>query len=157
MRTEALGLVVLLVSACTVAEDAEEVSFTFTTMEQDVHDRVNAHRQSIGLEPLEADPAIGVESRAHSENMLAGTVDFGHDGFDGRVERIGESIEWMSTGENVATNQGFADPAATAVEGWLDSPPHRENIEGEFNLAGVGIAEGTDGLFYFTQIFALTN
>ena len=58
-------------------------------------------------------------------------------------------------GENVATNQGFPDPAETAVQGWLDSPPHRENIEGDFNLAGVGIAENADGLFYFTQIFAL--
>jgi len=139
------------------ASESDEEAFTFTAMETVVHDLVNAHRESMGLPALAEASAIGIESRAHSDNMLSGETEFGHDGFDGRVDRIGESIAWLSTGENVATNQGFSDPAATAVTGWLDSPPHRDNIEGDFNLAGVGIAEGPDGLYFFTQIFALTE
>ncbi len=152
------GLMALVIAsvACEPAVEDTEPIFEFTAMETEVHDLVNAHRQSIGLAPLTEEPAIGVESRIHSDNMLAGTTKFGHDGFDGRADRIGASVAWVAIGENVATNMGYADPVATAVEGWLNSPPHKENMEGDFNLAGVGIAE-TDGYYYFTQIFALVQ
>ena len=155
-----IGIPVLAIVAfgCTTeGGNDDDPDFVFTDMETEVHDLINAHRDSIGLAPFTEEAAIGVESRLHSENMLAGTTEFGHDGFEDRVDRIAETVFWVSTGENVATNQGFPDPVATAVEGWLDSPPHRDNIEGDFNLAGVGIAESADGLFFFTQIFALTE
>jgi uncharacterized protein YkwD len=40
-----------------------------------------------------------------------------------------------------------------AVDGWLGSPHHRENIEGNFDRTGVGIARSGDGTYYYTQIF----
>jgi uncharacterized protein YkwD len=55
--------------------------------------------------------------------------------------------------ENVAFNQGHRDPAADAVRGWLASRGHRENIEGPYELTGVGVVSNAKGEFYFTQIF----
>ena len=37
----------------------------------------------------------------------------------------------------------------------LYSPGHRKNMEGQFNLTGIGCARGKDGVFYFTQLFGL--
>ena len=43
--------------------------------------------------------------------------------------------------------------AREVVDGWLHSPGHRRNIEGDFRLTGIGLAEGSNGMIYFTQIF----
>ncbi len=47
------------------------------------------------------------------------------------------------------------DPAGAAVNAWLASTGHRQNIEGDYHLTGVGVASpDNDSLtFYFTQIF----
>ena len=57
-----------------------------------------------------------------------------------------------SAGENVAFTS-FADPATSAVTGWLNSPPHKANIEGGFDMTGIGIVQNSSGVYYFTQIF----
>jgi uncharacterized protein YkwD len=36
---------------------------------------------------------------------------------------------------------------------WLNSPGHRKNIEGPYNLTGIAMAKAKDGTMYFTQIF----
>ena len=60
------------------ASESDEEAFTFTAMETVVHDLVNAHRESMGLPALAEASAIGIESRAHSDNMLSGETEFGH-------------------------------------------------------------------------------
>jgi len=45
------------------------------------------------------------------------------------------------------------DTVTVAVDGWLGSPHHRENIEGNFDRTGVGVARARDGTWYYTQIF----
>jgi uncharacterized protein YkwD len=57
------------------------------------------------------------------------------------------------TAENVAFDQGHPDPPAAAVRGWLASCGHRENIEGPYELTGVGVVSNAKGEVYFTQIF----
>jgi uncharacterized protein YkwD len=52
--------------------------------------------------------------------------------------------------ENVASGQMSA---REVVDGWLNSPGHRRNIEGNFKLTGIGLARGSRGMIYFTQIF----
>jgi len=39
------------------------------------------------------------------------------------------------------------------VNNWLSDAAHRANIEGSFNLTGVGVAEASNGVVYFTQLF----
>jgi uncharacterized protein YkwD len=69
----------------------------------------------------------------------------------GRAEVLGLH-GWKALGENIAYNQGFSDPTAFAVERWMVSEKHRENIlNNEFTHAAVGMARASDGTFYFTQ------
>jgi uncharacterized protein YkwD len=85
--------------------------------------------------------------------MAAGATAFGHDGFEQRVAAIGQTIAWSNAGENVALDYS----AAGAVEAWIGSPGHRANIEGQYDVTGVGVATGRNGSMYFTQIFIKTR
>jgi uncharacterized protein YkwD len=121
-------------------------------IEQAVFAQINQHRQSRGLSPLTLDERISQQARSHSQAM-AQRRRLNHDGFNARLNAIGRSIPFRSGAENVAYNQGFSDPARRAITGWLNSQGHRENIEGAFNLTGIGVARSSRGEYYFTQIF----
>ncbi|MBD1911959.1 MULTISPECIES: CAP domain-containing protein [unclassified Leptolyngbya] len=121
-------------------------------LEQKVFEQINAYRQSKGMPPLAYSSVIAQQSKQHSVEMSQqGAIN--HNGFEQRVEAIAQSIRYRSAGENVASNRGYADPAAQAVIGWLNSPGHLHNIEGNFNLTGVGVVQAPDGTYYLTQIF----
>ena len=76
-----------------------------------------------------------------------------HSGFDRRIEAL--SISYRSAAENVAYNQGYRDPVKQAVEGWIESEGHRQNLTGNYNLTGIGAVKNQQGEYYFTQIFIL--
>ena len=128
---------------------------SLTALEQSVYRKVNQYRQSHNLPPLKLDERIGQQARIHSEQMAKKLVPFSHKGFKLRVLAIASDIPYRSAAENVAYNQGYADPAAQAVQGWIKSDRHRQNMEGKYNLTGIGIAKNAAGEYYFTQIFIL--
>ena len=87
--------------------------------------------------------------------MANGSVAFGHDGFNGRVKTISKKIDHV---RGFAENVAFGDMGAKeVVKMWLGSSGHRKNIEGHYNLTGIGIAKARDGNLYFTQIFILNK
>ncbi len=114
---------------------------------------INQHRTDLSLDPLSWNETIAEQCRIHSRNMAQDKVPFGHDGFQERLDIIKKTIPYSFAGENVAWNQGVLKPAENAVEGWLASPGHRENIEGDYTLSGMGVAGGDAIGYYFTQIF----
>ena len=59
------------------------------------------------------------------------------------------------TSENVAMNNSPI-PAQVVVRGWINSEGHKKNMEGDYDLTGVGIARSRNGSWYFTQIFVST-
>ncbi len=121
------------------------------TMDRQILTLVNEHRSKIGLKPLIFNNAINKEALGHSQNMASGSVAFGHDGFEQRAERLRKAIPNANgTGENVAYGSRTAEDV---VKMWLNSPGHRKNIEGKFNLTGIGIAKSADGTLYYTQMF----
>ncbi len=122
-------------------------------IENQVHDLINQHRKDQGLEPLKWSKTIAKESRGHSENMADGSVEFSHDGFSDRAANIEDEMGGTVVGENVAMNWGYDDPAQVAVTGWIGSPGHKANLEGDFTHTGVGVAQSEDGHWYLTQIF----
>jgi uncharacterized protein YkwD len=85
---------------------------------------------------------------------------FSHRGLDGkmvndRAEQIG-MFDWRAIGENIAFNRGYDQPVEMAVEKWLESPSHRENLLNKSWIeTGVGVAVSPDGSYYFTQVFIL--
>jgi uncharacterized protein YkwD len=142
------------IAAC--SDEPTAPSYEYASMEDQVLAGINAHRASLSpaLGALATNDFIVEKARQHSKDMADGTVPFSHDGFPDRAAAIGAKIAVVRVGENVAMNAGYGDPPAIAVQGWLMSPPHKANIEGDFNLTGVGVARAKDGSYYFTQIFA---
>ena len=93
----------------------------------------------------------------HSNNM-ANYKFFSHRGLDGRmVNDRADSVglnKWRGIGENIAFERGYDHPASFAVEKWMESPSHRQNLLGQsWKESAVGIAVAPDGSYYFTQVF----
>lgn len=130
-----------------IAQNSEQA------LARQVHEQINEYRQSLNLEPLTLNARISEQARKHSENMAENKVEFSHDGFDRRIKALG--ISYRSAAENVAYNQGYGDPVEKAVEGWIKSKGHRQNLTGNYNLTGIGVVENQQGEYYFTQIFIL--
>jgi uncharacterized protein YkwD len=118
---------------------------------EDILAKVNQHRRLKGLAPLRMNPVISSEAAKHSQQMASGKTSFGHAGFDSRIQRISGQLGAVKrSAENVASGSSTADEV---VRGWLNSPGHRQNIEGDFNLTGIGLARNRKGVLYFTQLF----
>jgi uncharacterized protein YkwD len=123
-------------------------------LESRVHRLVNEHRRKTGLAPLAYDARIADVARRHSRDMADGRVPPGHDGFEARQRRISKMMPLKAIAENVGVNDyPRSETARAAVSGWLKSRGHRENIEGGYDLTGVGIARDARGAWYFTQLF----
>ena len=127
-----------------------------TTDERRVFDLINQARRAQGYAPLVWDAELTRMAREHSAEM-AGQNFLSHEGPDGAmVERAHERgiRGWQVLAENIAYNQGFDDPAGFAVERWLKSAKHRDNImRAGFTHTGLGVARTPDGRIYFTQVF----
>lgn len=114
---------------------------------------VNQHRRSIGKGDLKMIDVASAQALQHSKDMMNGRTPFGHDGFDTRANAVKNSIGFINgAAENVAYGQMSAEEV---VDGWLHSPGHKRNIEGDYNLTGIGVAQNRDGVIYFTQLFVL--
>ncbi|MDT7540765.1 MAG: hypothetical protein QOE33_669 [Acidobacteriota bacterium] len=132
-------------------------SFAESSQERRAFDLINRERASRGEPSLAWDGDLARMARQHSESMARGnnlshTDETGRDTF-ARAAACGV-CGWQALGENIAYNQGFEDPVAFAVERWMQSAKHRDNIlRAEFTHAGLGIAKAADGSVYFTQVF----
>jgi uncharacterized protein YkwD len=124
-------------------------------IEQSVFQKINTYRASRGLPALTLNSTISDIARIHSQNMASGATPFGHMGFETRVQTIAQTLPYYGARENVASNWGYSDPAATAVDSWLNSAPHLASIVGNFNLTGIGVAIDGKGEVFFTEIFWL--
>ncbi|MCA1816623.1 MAG: CAP domain-containing protein [Acidobacteria bacterium] len=136
---------------------AHSSSFGATSAERRAFDLVNRERAARGEAQLAWDDSLARMARDHSEEM-AHANSLTHQDSAGRDTFARAADEgvcgWRALGENIAYNQGFEDPVAFAVERWMQSPKHRENIlRAAFTHAAVGIAKSADGSVYFTQVF----
>ena len=132
---------------------AETATATEATLEQQTYAKVNDYRTAKGLVTLTWRDVIADQARQHSRNMATGATAFGHDGFNTRTNVIAQTIAFTSAAENVGTSSRSLDQVTSVVNNWLSDAAHRANIEGSFNLTGVGVAEASNGVVYFTQLF----
>ncbi|MTJ53033.1 CAP domain-containing protein [Anabaena sp. UHCC 0253] len=128
-----------------------KLAFQPTNLEKSVFIQINEYRASQGLQKLNLNEKITQQARIHSQNMANGKVPFSHNGFEQRVKAI--PLKYDNAAENVAFNMGYSNPAQEAVSGWLKSPGHLKNIQGKYNLTGIGVATNNRGEVYLTQIF----
>ena len=122
---------------------------------EEVHGAINEYRYDQGLIPLILDTKISQQAQIHSQNMADNNAPFSHAGFEFRIKDIAQKISYQSAAENIAYNQGYSDPGAQALKGWINSPGHQKNMVGNYNLTGIGVAQSPQGEYYFTQIFVL--
>jgi uncharacterized protein YkwD len=126
-------------------------------LEQKAFQLLNQKRIEIGLSPLVWNESMAKVARLHSTNM-ANFKFFSHKGLDGlQVDGRAESLgfnKWKGIGENIAYNRGFANPVEFAIERWMLSDSHRENLlDKRWRESAVGIAVTKDGTYYFTEVF----
>lgn len=157
-----LSVLVLFISSChrkTVPAASSKTNTTdnssgrvdVSDMQNDILFYVNKHRRAVGLPDLQLLTAASAEASKHSANMAARRTPFGHTGFEGRVSAISRSLGSVSAAaENVADGKLTAQQV---VDGWLHSPAHKKNMEGNYTLTGIGLATDAGGIIYFTQIF----
>ena len=130
-----------------------------SAIERKAFDLINREREKRGLRTLAWSDDAARAARLHSRNMAQNHF-FSHRGQDGlmandRAEQVG-IFDWRAIGENIAFNRGYEQPVEMAVEKWLESPSHRENLLNKSWLeSGVGVAVSQDGSYYFTQVFIL--
>ena len=116
---------------------------------------VNQYRLAHGLNALKLNSSISNEATRHSQDMANHRIPFGHKYFPDRIKRLYKQIEQCRSGaENVAYN--YKD-TKELVRQWIGSPGHRRNIEGHYNLTGIGIARDKNGKLYYTQMFILND
>lgn len=134
-----------------------KIAFSSIDLEKQAFALLNQQRAEKGLPPLVWNDDIARVARMHSENMAKYKF-FSHTGLDGsmvndRADKCGVS-KWRAIGENIAYNRGYDKPADFAVERWMQSVPHRENILNDrWQESAVGVAISNDGSYYFTQVF----
>ena len=127
--------------------------------ERQIFNLINEKRREQNLNPLVWSDDVAKIARLHSQNM-ANFKFFSHAGLDGtmvsdRADQNGVS-KWRAIGENIAYNQGFQKPLDCAVEGWMKSAAHRQNLlDARWQESAIGIAVTADGTYYFTQVFLL--
>lgn len=126
-------------------------------VEKTAFNLINQKRADLGLKPLTWNNELASVARLHSRNMAEFDF-FAHRGIDGkmvsdRADDLGVG-KWGSIGENIAFNRGFQDPVAKAVELWLNSTSHRNNLlDANWKDSAIGVAITDDGSYYFTQVF----
>lgn len=112
---------------------------------------VNEYRHSKGLSSLQPIDIASKQAYIHSKEMANRETGFGHGGFDQRMQIIKQNIGWITaSAENVAYGQLSAKEV---VKGWLNSPGHKKNIEGNYTFTGIGVYKDRKGIIFFTQIF----
>ena len=147
-------------------------------LEDRTHHLINAQRVRHGLSPLEHIEKLRVLARSHSDDMAVRGY-FSHDSPEGlsptdRGDRAGYACRkdysyglaeniyqgWLSSSTTYIYGIPFHDwktqesIAIAAVEGWMTSTGHRQNIlDDSYDKTGIGVAIAGDGKVYFTQKF----
>lgn len=118
-------------------------------IDREIFRLVNQHRKSKGLSPFILSQYASELCANHNDYMISrGRIS--HDGFYNRFYSLNGRVGARTAGENVAYGYSSAN---AVVQGWLNSPGHRRNIEGSFTHIGIHAKKNDNGVYYYTQLF----
>ncbi|MFQ5648227.1 MAG: CAP domain-containing protein [Candidatus Aenigmatarchaeota archaeon] len=141
-----------------------------------IHGFVNQERARAGLGQLAMNQEVAHVARAHSQDMAENSY-LSHEDLEGKLhnERLedanityynksaenlaeGTIVSGVYTVEGEVVSKDYRteeELAQAMVEGWMESPGHRENIVTPgYDEAGTGVAVAPDNeTYYFTQVF----
>jgi uncharacterized protein YkwD len=127
--------------------------------EKSVMALANQERQKLGAPELQWSNALADAARYHSCRMMA--LNF-LDHIDPELGELSQRLrvahlDTSDIGENIFKAKG-GDPARRAVDLWIKSPHHRENLlDPGYRWTGVGFAVAVDGTYWFTEDFSGAN
>lgn len=114
---------------------------------------LNAQRAAQGLAALAWNGQVAQAAQIHSDDMARSSI-MQHAGSDGsragdRLTRVG--FRWSAWGEAVAAGQQTPDDV---IRAWMNSPPHRAILLGNYRYVGIGLATSASGTPYWTLVAA---
>lgn len=132
-------------------------SSQYAAIENEIFNRVNELRASVGVAPLTRSNALTQSALVRSKEMLSSGI-FEHTRPDGTsfqtaIDQAG--YKWSRIGENIAYCSGYSIDQLADVffDGWKNSPGHYANmVKPEFTQIGIAIA-GDGKTTYATQNF----
>jgi uncharacterized protein YkwD len=146
-----MGAVLTVLAAAPVSHAQETIDMSpgIATL-IDAHNRV---REQHELGPLQPHPQLMAAARTHARYM-AEREKTAHRGRGGsmpaqRVKRQG--YVYVTVAENVASGQSSPEEVLAS---WMHSPPHRQNILGDFAEIGAARVVGDDQRPYWCVVFA---
>lgn len=94
---------------------------------------INRHRRAQGLKPLRRAEDLTTAALNHALDMVT------HGYFDHRNFSQRQPDRYRSAGEVIHWQTWRPESHNTAVEGWMDSPPHRRILmDGKYTHLGLG-------------------
>lgn len=113
-------------------------------------DAINAQRAKFGRPALASDVRLNALAQGWATYMA--TYDaMTHGAFGTRISHVFPNT---AAGEDIAEGQTTIEQV---VASWMNSPPHRANILGNFNLIGVGEAVDQNGATFWCVDFVLAS
>ena len=153
----AMAVIALLSFSCStdsIEEDKiDALASTYApeakTIEIEILELINNYRITNGFSALESMTPIKAQAYSHTDYMV-NKNEMSHDNFYLRSSTLKNNEGAITVGENVAYAYSSAQ---SVVNAWLNSDPHRENIEGDFTNFDVSAEKNSEGKWYYTNIF----
>ncbi|WP_145174502.1 CAP domain-containing protein [Rubripirellula lacrimiformis] len=166
----------LIVVATTVAASGQEPSSTssdgnnaelhtrssnmIATVEDAIFTQTNAFRKSNDLGGVQRDDHLMQAAEKFAE-FMARTDKYGHraNGQSPAQRAEAAGYDYCVVRENIAYRSNTGEITAETlievfVQGWIDSPPHRENMLADYATeTGVGVATTDEITYYAVQMF----
>lgn len=110
---------------------------------------INKHRASIKKNPLKTNDLATQLADDHTRFMIAQNK-LTHENSDVRAQKLFNDEHAVRVAESVANRY---DTAQEVLNAWLNSEPHRKNIDDDFTHTGISAIKNSTGTYYYTQIF----
>lgn len=139
-----IGLLVIQFSYNIHGDSQPQVLGYATHMSSNVLlDNTNGQRKEAGLPSLKPNATLSQAAQAKAESMAAQNY-WSHVAPDGTtpwsyIQKVG--YEYSTAGENLAYGFSTSDQVVTA---WMNSPEHRDNILGNYQDIGFGVADSAN-------------
>lgn len=151
-----MALLALLTFSCSTEEFPETIDSAklvnapvAKTIEIEVLELINNHRIELGLNPLNNLNIVKSVAFTHTGYMVE-INQVNHDNFFQRRNSLIQNAGAVTVSENVA--YGYSS-AQAVVNAWINSPSHKENIEGNYTDFDISAEQNSEGRWYYTNIF----
>ncbi len=164
--------------------NVQDIRNNTASLSSTIHRLINEERRKSGLQPLQWDPALANIALSHSRDMAERDyfdhIDPEGNDFADRYAEYGYTLETRIGNrvyvgaENLFLNNivrtytydqvtnevleyqynDLNELAKSTVQGWMESPGHRDNILTPFIREGIGIYVTDDGKVYITENFS---